>query len=73
MKSVISFEHGETTCAIKPGDFCFFFWTKRFGTQPYCHLYEQELYEEDGWVQRCDQCLSSLNNTDKESQVIEKE
>ncbi len=48
---------GEKTCAIEPGDFCAELGTKNFGTRPWCLLFGEDLYERDGWVQRCPQCL----------------
>ena len=57
---------GKTTCASKPGEFCQFFGTMRFGTVPLCRLFPSigdtftELHEKDGWVQRCDSCLEHV-------------
>ena len=63
--ALIQINCGETTCASEPGKFCNFFGTMRFGTSPLCRLFPSEndaytpLTEKDGWVQRCEQCISS--------------
>lgn len=60
----IEIECGETTCASKPGEFCKFFGTMRFGTIPLCRLFPSEgdsmteLKMVDGWVRRCDDCIA---------------
>ena len=48
---------GEKTCAIEPGKFCPEFGAKSFGTLPWCLHFNVELFDSDGWVQRCPQCL----------------
>ena len=59
----INIECGETTCAKAPGEFCSFMGSMRFGTIPICSLFPSdrdtytELRDQDGWVQRCQQCL----------------
>ena len=55
MKSTITFEHGENTCATEVGKFCFFFGSKGF--HPYCTLYNTNLFDnQTGWIQRCEKC-----------------
>lgn len=56
---------GEKTCAIEPGEFCSEFGTKNFGTRPWCLHFNQELYDIDGWVQRCAQCVVAEKETVK--------
>ena len=61
MKHTMTFESGELTCAIVPGEFCRFLWTKKFGQLPWCHLFEVALAdagEPAGWVKRCEKCLA---------------
>lgn len=61
MKNAICIEHGDTTCAIAPGNFCMFVGTKSFGTRYVCLLFGDEpLYDANGWLQRCDQCKTLL-------------
>lgn len=67
----ISINCGEKTCASEPGKFCQFLGSMRFGTCPVCMLFPMEnpgrkdqgaatpLKEVDGWLQRCENCLSS--------------
>lgn len=64
-KLAIDIECGETTCASKPGTFCRFRGSKKFGQLPCCMLFPDpttmaaytELEEIDGWIQRCANCL----------------
>ena len=54
---------GLTTCASSPGKFCPFQGVRRFGCQPYCMLYMEDLAEHTsgnraGWVKRCDKCVA---------------
>jgi hypothetical protein len=66
MKSIIIIEHGEETCAVSPGKFCRFIGSRKFGTQPVCFLYPSDdssttdLYDKDGWVQRCHACVKEF-------------
>jgi hypothetical protein len=59
----MAIECGETTCAWEPGKFCCHLGSKKFGTVPVCLLFrdtearEVELFEKDGWLQRCGACL----------------
>jgi hypothetical protein len=66
MKSSITFtyEHGEFTCASSPGKFCNFFDLRLSGPSQ-CALFNCSLGEEDGWVQRCDECLENSNPKEK--------
>jgi len=64
MKIQIEFECGEKTCAYAPGKFCRFLKTSHFGTRYQCSLFVDEdrlpvaiLEGEDGWLQRCEECL----------------
>ncbi len=67
MKSVIEFEHGETTCATEPGKFCMFVYVRKFGMETVCHLFGNEPLDahlegaKKGWVARCPQCLEKFN------------
>ena len=60
MKQVLIFHTGEATCSEKPaypGAMCQFVFTRRFGTEPVCHLFgDRPLFDEDGWLQRHDDC-----------------
>jgi hypothetical protein len=56
MKTTIEIEHGENTCAVKPGKFCIFLGAKRFGQEPWCVLFDARLFDKCGWVQRCSKC-----------------
>ena len=60
ISSTLTFEHGDKTCAIVKGRFCRFFGAKRFGQQPWCLLFNTELWSdrEDGfgWILRCEEC-----------------
>ena len=59
MEVIFKTECGETTCAVKLGQFCRFFGAKRFGQQPWCKWFDVELHDKEGWVQRCPDCLKS--------------
>ena len=56
---------GEKTCAWSPGKFCRFFGSRNFGQNPICCLFPSDpgtytdLNEIDGWIQRCEICLSA--------------
>lgn len=58
-------ECGETTCASKPGRFCQYLQTRRFGTVYFCrifHDYDAQGHplpadEKDGYVMRHDECI----------------
>ena len=67
MKSKLIIEHGETTCASRPGKFCRFLGETHFGTVPVCMLFDQKLQEdENGWVKRCGKCFEEFVSPDKE-------
>ena len=56
MKSKIEFEHGALTCAVEPGKFCRFVGTLNWGTKSTCMLFNEHLWDKDGWLQRCGHC-----------------
>jgi hypothetical protein len=59
-KLEIEVECGETTCASEPGKFCRYARWKLDGSNPNCAMFGRNLYVgRDGWVQRCDECLSA--------------
>lgn len=60
MISELKFEHGKKTCAVEPGKFCRFERVSGFGTRFECSLHEAELFFEDGWLQRCPQCIEKF-------------
>jgi hypothetical protein len=60
----LSFQCGELTCASEPGKFCRFIGSKSFGTQPTCTLFNVKLFDPNGWVLRCRECLQ-LEETGK--------
>ena len=77
MKITITTECGEKTCAAKPGKFCRFVRTNYFGTKPICNLYGVYLWDEDGWLIRCEECLKEnkgeKSHEGKERAMNEKE
>jgi hypothetical protein len=54
---------GETTCASKPGEFCKYFRTKKFGQKPFCLRYDDMQKDEGGWVQRLPACIADYTLT----------
>ena len=51
---------GATTCAERPGTFCEWLRTRRFGTVPCCGLFDgADLKDKDGWVQRLQKCVAA--------------
>jgi len=58
MKAAITWECGETTCAIEPGRLCQWCRVKSFGTIWICHLFEVRLEEREGWLMRYRKCLA---------------
>ena len=55
---------GDTTCAVRPSDFCPHLGSKRFGTQMHCTLFDERIYEHTGgekagWAARCTMCLKA--------------
>ena len=68
-------EAGEGTCASKPGQFCRYLRVANFGTRYLCGLFsepdgaQQQLREKDGWIQRCDDCLSTEQTSTKALEV----
>lgn len=64
MISNITFEHGEHTCAVNPNVFCRWQGVTGFGTRPCCLLFRNEpLYDRDGWLQRCKQCVAQFGKS----------
>ena len=59
MKSYTIIESGENTCASEPGRFCQFAGAKSFGTRPWCMLFNTELKDINGWLQRSPKCLKN--------------
>lgn len=64
---------GEKTCASRPGKFCVYFGSRKFGQDPICMLFPNFSYsgqtehythleEKDGWVQRCKACIDAEKN-----------
>jgi len=59
----ITIDCGERTCASKPGMFCQYVGSTRFGMAHGCRLFPGKersytaLEEVDGWLQRCPACL----------------
>ncbi len=65
MISTIKFEHGVKTCASEPGKFCRWQGTQGFGTRQVCLLFDGcPLFTEDGWLQRCGQCVEEFGETE---------
>lgn len=51
----VEIECGEDTCLARPGSPCA--WMKRDGCQYWrCGLFQKPLYQEDGFIRRCQQC-----------------
>ena len=65
MISTIQFTHGTKTCASEPGVFCRWVGGTHFGTVAVCLLFGDKLYDEDGWLQRCPQCIKEFGETQK--------
>ena len=66
MKHALMLEMGEKTCAAEPGKFCRMVRTRSFGQKFLCALYETDLFDEDGWLQRCPECLKEFPETTEE-------
>jgi len=62
MISTITFEHGTKTCAVEPGKFCRWVGCTHFGTYPICTLFGSNLYSDDGWLQRCPECIKEFGD-----------
>lgn len=56
MKHDLKLEMGEKTCASEPGKFCRMVRSKSWGQKHFCALYETDLFDEGGWLQRCSEC-----------------
>ncbi len=64
VQHVIKFNTGETTCAAEPGQFCRFLGSTHFGTRSVCMLFgNAPLFDADGWIQRCEQCMREFPTT----------
>lgn len=63
MKLNLTIECGTTTCASEPGKFCRFVQTTTFGQHYLCGAFRDasgsfvDLFDKDGYLQRCKQCL----------------
>jgi hypothetical protein len=65
MISTITFTHGAKTCASEPGKFCHWCISRHFGTRQVCMLfYDEPLYDKDGWLQRCPECIAEFGETE---------
>lgn len=59
-------ECGEKTCASKSGNFCKYFRRKNYGQEFICSRFEDKekreirLFDENGWVMRCIECLENF-------------
>ena len=62
MKVKLELTMGVNTCRIEnlSEPFCRFCYAKRFGTKPWCHLFEEEIFDKDGRLQRIPKCLKEL-------------
>ena len=49
---------GEKTCYEVKGKHCDYLRTSHFGQKFHCGIFNQELQDKDGWLQRCQDCLS---------------
>lgn len=66
MKLIVTTHCGLATCAESPGNFCQFIRSKSFGQQMHCILYGTELHDDQGWVQRCSECLKDFPASNEE-------
>jgi hypothetical protein len=58
MKATLKIEFGNKTCASEKGKFCRFMWSRNLGNEAICGLFNhQTLFNKDGWLMRCPQCL----------------
>jgi hypothetical protein len=70
-KLILNIECGEKTCAKRPGEFCKYLGTRKFGSISVCMLFPTkfpqrkqnaattELESENGWTMRCQECLDA--------------
>jgi hypothetical protein len=69
----ITIECASKTCGDKKTKkFCSFYGLTKFGTQPICLLFKEELFDDDdGWAMRCPDCLEIVGTEteEKESQA----
>ncbi len=73
MKVTLKFECGDRACAIRPGEFCQFTRSKSFGQKYECYLFQVDLFAENGWLQRCTECLALSEKKKKEEDENENE
>lgn len=52
----------ETTCGSGNGKFCPHFYTRRFGSEIFCGIFNKGLEEKNGWTQRLPECISATTN-----------
>lgn len=57
IRELIEIKCGKRTCASKPGEFCQFIGSKKFGQQHVCMLFDCELFGDSGWLMRDEQCM----------------
>ena len=59
---------GETTCAVRPGEFCAYAGSTHFGQRWVCRLFPSDtgsyttLGTINGWLQRCQACLDAAED-----------
>jgi hypothetical protein len=60
MKRILSIEIdcGDSTCADSVGSFCTYTGSRYFGCIAICFLFQKDLVSKDGWLQRCEECIS---------------
>ena len=82
----IKITSGDKTCANKPGDFCKYLGSIKFGSISVCMLFPNNnnnntlkgdtsytiLEEKDGWVQRCEDCLKADDYFQNDCKMIAK-
>lgn len=67
MKITLDIECGEATCASRPGEFCQFLRTSKFGLIYYCAIWHEvnskgtpiALREKHGWLLRRQECFDA--------------
>ena len=70
MQQILMFHTGEVTCSEAPpypGSMCQFVRTRAgsFGQKFVCHLFDETLFDEDGWLQRCKPCLKQFSGVEE--------
>lgn len=56
----LTFTSGTHTCASEAGVFCRWCGSKGFGTRSICTLFNEPLFDKDGWLQRSKTCLETF-------------